>query len=320
VNKPSLLPADPTARTITFLMIVATLSVSMAPVLITLCGLPAPVIAAGRLLITAILMAPFAWSGYRDLLALSRNEKIKLLAAGLLFGLHFLCFTEAFAHTSFESAVILLAAQPLIAAVLAWIMLGERTTPAMWVRTFIAGSGLILLISEDVQRDLATGTLLDAQHLFGDLLVLLAGVTIVMAFIFGRKLRQKISAPVYTSTIFFIGGLVNVLSMAIHPMDFEGITAVNWMWLGGLVLIPTIMGHSIFQYLVKHVRVFFLNLVILTEPLVAMSAKWLINDPETFGEMQMTTIKLIGGATLIVGVTFAMIQRERTQAAPKPVG
>lgn len=306
-------PAKPPPTT--FLLILATLAVSMAPVFIVLCQMPAPVIAGARLLLTSFIMIPFAWRHLHQLKALSRTEAILLVTAGLLFGAHFLTFTYAFQYTSYESTVILLAVQPILAAIIGWFILGERTNKGTWLAIMVGLVGMVLLVWDDLLKDLDTGgSLLDAKHLFGDFLVILAGLTIVFAIVIGRKLRQKLYLPVYTGTIFGVGGLLATAWAFALGHSFAGHPASAWFWLGMLIAIPTFCGHTLFNYLVKHVRVVYLNMVILAEPVISMFAKVLIDNAEKFGGVDLGPLKIIGAAILIGSVGLALVLREKAKA------
>lgn len=304
------------------LLLFATLAVSMAPVLIQVCTLPPALMSALRMLITAGLLFPFAYAKRAEFFALSRREKLALAGAGMLMGAHFLLFIGAFEYTSFESAVILLAFQPVLAAMIGSWFLGERTSGGMWLCVGIAFAGLVLLMWEDVQRDLAE---LDWKHVIGDFMVIGAGTVIVCAMTIGRKLRQKLSFGPYTVGLFASGGLAVLLWSQIGwlaafswlPLSQEPISGHGteaWLWLGSLILVPTLMGHTLFNYLVKHVRLFFINIVILAEPVISMFAKWVINRPDIFGAVELGPLKIAGSVVLIGGVVASLVLREKLRA------
>jgi len=308
-------PGSPSARSNTILLVIATLAVSFAPVFIKLCDMPAPVIAGARLLLTSFILLPFAWKHRGQIKTLSRNELLLMLTAGLLFGSHFLTFTYAPQYTTYESWVILLAVQPILAAVIGFWVLGERTTRGTWIAIWVGLVGMVMLVWEDMQKDLESGaSLLDARHLFGDFLVLLAGLTVVLAIIIGRRLRQKVSLTLYTGSIFGIGGVTATVWAICAGHSFTGHSGSAWFWLLMLIAVPTFCGHTLFNYLVKHVRVVYLNMVILAEPVISMFAKVMIDRPEVFGEVDLGPLKITGAAILIGSVGLALVLREKKAA------
>jgi drug/metabolite transporter (DMT)-like permease len=310
--------ANPTPRTVTLLMVAATLAVSMAPVLIVMCGkeIGTSVIAASRLLGITALMLPFAWPKRHELSKLSRNEWWALIGAGVSFGAHFLTFTAAFRYTSYESVVILLAAQPIIAAFVGKLLIGERTSRGAWIAIGVSMLGMLALVGEDLRHDLEqSGDAFDGRHLYGDLLVVAAGLFVVLTITAGRRLRQKLSLSIYTAPMFGVAG-VTALSFAL--LNGERFVLPDWepyFWVGTLILVPTICGHTLFNYLVKHVRIIYINMVILAEPVISMIAKWLINDPVRFEKADWTPLKVAGAVTLILSVAIGLILREKTGPA-----
>jgi drug/metabolite transporter (DMT)-like permease len=296
----------------TLLLVIATLAVSFAPVFIKMCQMPAPIIAGARLLLTSLILLPFAWKHRHQLRTLSRFDLILMVTAGVLFGAHFLTFTYAPDYTSYESWVILLAVQPILAAVIGYWLLGERTTRGMWIAIWVGLVGMVMLVWEDMQKDLESGaSLLDGKHLFGDFLVLLAGVTVVLAIIIGRRLRQKVALPLYTGSIFGVGGIVATSWALVAGHGFVGHSPEAWFWLLMLIAVPTFCGHTLFNYLVKHVRVIYLNMVILAEPVISMFAKYLIDNPDVFGKVDLGPLKLTGAVILIGSVGLALVLREK---------
>ena len=113
------------------LLALALVAVSAAAPLIVLSGLKAQAIAVwasfghGRG-VRAARSARLAISA-----AIGRRDRLALAGAGLCYGLHFVWWPMGFELTSFESTVLLLAAQPLATALLAWVVLGEPVTRRM---------------------------------------------------------------------------------------------------------------------------------------------------------------------------------------------
>jgi hypothetical protein len=92
-------------------------AVATAPPLILLAHVPPFALAAWRLLVVGALLLPFAGKPlWRDWRGLRGGERGWLVFSGLLYGFHFGLFNLAFEHTSKESVVVLLGAQPLMAA------------------------------------------------------------------------------------------------------------------------------------------------------------------------------------------------------------
>ncbi|MCC7510883.1 MAG: DMT family transporter [Planctomycetes bacterium] len=289
-------------------LLFGTLAVSTAPPLILLAGVQPFALAAWRLLSVGVILLPFAAGPLaRDLKQLKGRECLWLLASGITYGLHFGLFNLAFAHTSKESVVVLLGVQPLMAAGIGAVWLKEELTRRMLLASAIAIAGLTIFVWHDYT--------FDASHLVGDALVLASGLAIVLSYSAGRRLRPRMSLPGYLSVLYWVAGLTCLCIAVATGNTLWGYTNDQWMWLGLAVLIPTLVGHSLFHYVVKYVPVFFVNLTILGEPILSLVIMYLLrNEYAVFRDSTLTTLQLIGGSLLMLGVVFGIWKRR-----PKPL-
>jgi len=288
-------------------LLVGTLAIATAPPLILLAGIPPFALASWRLLVVALVMAPFcAVAFWRDMKRLSGREHLLLWASGLLYGVHFGLFNLAFLHTSKESVVVLLGAQPLMAAGVGAIWLGEKITTRMMGASALAIGGLAVFAWRDYN--------FDAAHLLGDAMVLACGLAIVLCYSAGRRLRPRMSLRGYLWALYISAGLT-CLAVALFKGDaMAGYAADQWMWLGLAVLVPTLIGHSMFHYVVKYVPVFYVNLTILGEPIIALLLMYLLRDQFVqFQKSSLDFMQLVGGGMLLAGVGIGLIASRKPQ-------
>ncbi|MCF6228821.1 MAG: DMT family transporter [Planctomycetes bacterium] len=286
------------------------LAVSTAPPLILMAGVPPFALAAWRLCVVALLFLPFTGRDMvRDLRKLDARNRLWIVLAGVLYGAHFSLFNLAFSYTSKESVVILLGAQPLMAAAAGAIWLNEKITRTMLGASMLACAGLALFVWHDYS--------FDAGHLYGDSLVLLCGVAIVGSYSFGRRLRAKMSLRGYLGSLYVFGGITCLTSALIAQDPLWGYEAHQWGWLATAVLVPTLVGHTLFHYVVKYVQVFYINLTILGEPIIALTLMYLLrNDFEVFAQTSLTQFQFLGGGLLLVGVAVGLItNRQKTESS-----
>lgn len=281
-------------------LVVGVLAVSTAPVLILLTGLEPFALATWRLLCVAAILTPFGgWRLLRDLKKLSTRDRLLLLISGVLYGAHFGLFNLAFFHTSKESVVVLLAVQPLLAAGIGAIWLSERFTATMFWSSLVAMAGLVVFVWHDYT--------FDSSHLIGDALVLACGLAIVLSYSFGRVLRPRMSLGGYLGALYWVGGLTMLVAAGFSGNAMWGYTPDQWFWLALAVLIPTLVGHSLFHYVVKYVPVFYVNLTILGEPIISLLIMYALrNEYLVFQQSTMTAVQLIGGSLLLLGVGIGL--------------
>jgi drug/metabolite transporter (DMT)-like permease len=293
----------PMGRLSLLALIAGMLAVSTAPPLILLAGIEPFALAAWRLLCVALVLTPFAAAAlWRDARQLSGRERGWLLVSGVLYGVHFGLFNLAFGHTSKESVVVLLGVQPLLAAAVGAIWLGEAITRRMVTASVVAIAGLLIFVRQDYTFDPA--------WLVGDALTVAAGLAIVLSYSIGRRLRPRMSLMGYLAALYWLGGAA-CLGIALLAGDaLWGYSAESTMWLAAAVLIPTLVGHSLFHYVVKYVPVFYVNLTILGEPVLALLIMFLLRHRfEVFAQSTLDGPRLAGGLLLLAGVAIGLWRR-----------
>lgn len=283
-----------------FAMLLGMLAVATAPPLILLAGVPPFALATWRLMAVGVILLPFcARPLLRDLRQLTAREHGWLWGSGILYGIHFGLFNLAFEHTSKESVVVLLGAQPLMAAAVGAIWLNEAITRIMVGASALAICGLLIFVWHDYT--------FDSAHLVGDALVLVCGLAIVLSYSIGRRLRARMSLVGYLGGLYWIGGLTCLLIALIAGDSLYGYADDSWFWLACAIIVPTLIGHSLFHYVVKYVPVFYVNLTILGEPILALLLMYLLRGHYTqFGQSSLSLPQLTGGSMLLVGVGIGL--------------
>lgn len=281
-------------------MVLGMLAVATAPPLILLAGVPPFALAAWRLVAVGVILLPLgALPLLRDLKRLSVRELAWLGMSGVMYGIHFGLFNLAFEHTSKESVVVLLGAQPLMAAAVGAIWLDEKITKIMVGASALAIGGLLIFVWHDYT--------FDAGHLVGDALVLACGLAIVASYSIGRRLRPRMSLLGYLGALYWVGGLTCGLIAIASGDALWGYSAESWFWLACAIIVPTLIGHSLFHYVVKYVPVFYVNLTILGEPILSLLMMYLMRERyAVFRESTLTPLQLIGGSALLIGVGIGL--------------
>ncbi len=228
----------------------------------------------------------------------------------MLYGAHFAAFTGAFSFTTKESAVMLLAGQPLLGAAYGALFLREPITRGMVASSAVAITGVLLFVEYDQDRgDLA---------LLGDALVLACGLLIAICYGIGRRLRPRMSLAGYLTALYTVGGLTCLLGALVTRDPLWGYGPERWGWLVAAVLVSTLVGHSCFHYAVKFVPVFQVNLTILGEPVIALVVMTLLRDRfEVFQTSSLSARQALGGGVLLLGVGLGLWWgRARVQPPP----
>lgn len=77
--------------------------------------------------------------------------------SGAMWATMFVAFMLALSHASVANVLLVMAAAPLLAAVLGWLVLREPVPPRTWVAIGIAAAGIVWMVREGLSTDGVTG-------------------------------------------------------------------------------------------------------------------------------------------------------------------
>jgi drug/metabolite transporter (DMT)-like permease len=238
-----------------------------------------------RLSIAAIAMILFAFAR-QSLRSLSKRDLILVAISGAFLSLHFATFIFAVKETTIANATFLVNTSPVMLAVLSPLLIKERTTSKEAVSVLVATLGVLLIAYAG-----------NDFHGFGlaDISALLAAFFVTQYSLAGRYLRTRgVSTACYTSYVYGAAALVALLFVGVlGEHAFPAYNAQNVLAILGLALLPTAVGHSLYNYSLGSVKAVTANLFPLMEPVLAS-----IFAIPLFGEVPNSV--QIGGYSLIL--------------------
>ena len=270
---------------------VGAMSGGFASILIRLCRYPAPAVACLRMLLAGILLLPFSLGALRR----AWRERgpagfLRLLAPGLLLSAHFQCWVLGLRHTSVANATFLMSLTPVFFA-LAQRVGARRPLPAYTLASLgLAAAGAAWLLLRGGGR---LGRL-------GDLLVLAAGLLYVGYLLAARRVAGDLPHLAFAQTIYFWGGLSGLPVALLAGGLPEGALgdSVSLAALAGLVLFPTLIGHTSVNFGVRHLSPLTVSFFSLAEPVVATAAALLLLG-EPLATLDLPAYGLFLAATLL---------------------
>jgi len=125
---------------------IGVVSVAFAAILIRLAEAPSIVIAAYRLTIAALIVAPFALTRARNELAqLSRRDILLAICSGAFLALHFALWIASLQYTSVTSSVVLVTISPIFVAVASFVLFREKINARIITGIAISITGAIVI-------------------------------------------------------------------------------------------------------------------------------------------------------------------------------
>lgn len=283
-------------RTIAVLTLALLASAWAAP-LIRLSSAPPAAIAAWRVTIAVLLLAPvfLAGVGYREWRALEARRRWLALAAGAALALHFATWISSVRLTSVAASIVLVDLSPIFTWVLSWWFLRERPGPLQGAGIVIAVAGAAIIASGDAHRG-------GGHALLGDALALAGAVFGACYFVLGRHLRARLGLVAYIAPVYGAAAALLLAWAASAGQAFVPFPARDWAIFAGLAIGPTLIGHSGQNYALRHLPAFAVGAVMLGEPIGSTIIAWLL--PSIHERPPAAT--LAGGAVCLAGIVLTL--------------
>ncbi len=294
-------PVGAVHRSDAVLVSIALLAVSTSGPIIAACTAPALAIAFWRNALAAGLLAPTALLTARaELARLTRRELRWAALAGVMLAAHFATWTPSLTLTSVASATALVATQPVWAALISGLR-GAPVGRTVWGGIAVAVLGAALLAGVDVSAD--PGALL------GDALAVAGGAFAALYMTAGSEVRRTVSTTTYTLLCYAVCALVLLVACVVGRQQLTGFSARDWLLIAALTLGAQLLGHSLFNRVVKSIGPTVVSTLILLEiPGAAIIAAIFL------GQVPPLTA-IPAGVLLIVGLAIVVRAGGRRSAA-----
>ena len=215
-----------------------------------------------------------------------RADLVWGIASGAALALHFVLWITSLSHTSVASSVLFVSTHPIFVAVGGALFLGERVGARAALGIGIAIAGGALVGSSDVSLGAWVG----------DLLALGGGLFAAIYFLIGRRLQQRLSLVDYTAITYGTAAVLALVACWALRVRLVGFPPLTYVWLGLLAVGPQLLGHSTFNWALRHLPAAKVSVLILGEPVGAAILAYLV-----FGET-LTWLRALGAAVILVGI------------------
>lgn len=284
------------------LLLVGVLAVGTSGPLIAATAAPALAIAFWRNALGTAALLPVALARHRgELRGLTRREARLTVAAGLLLAAHFGTWIPSLDFTTVASATALCATQPGWAALLARAT-GADVPRRAWLGMGVALAGVVVLTGVDVS--------LSARALTGDLLALAGGLLAAAYMHVGAEVRRSVSTTAYTTVCYGVCALALLAACLAGGQPLAGWAAGDWAKLLALTVTAQLLGHSVFNRVLRTTSPTVVSVAILFEvpAAAAIAAVWLGQAPPVAA--------LPAAALLLAGVGLVVGARPRAAVDP----
>lgn len=289
------------------LMFLGVVAVSTSAILIKFSTAPALALSFYRLALSVLFfLTPVLLRERAALRRLTKRDWLLCLGSGLSLALHFYSWISSLRYTSVASSTVLVTANPFIVLLMGYWLLGERTNRRGILAMFIGVAGAVMVGWGDFR--------VGGGALFGDFLAVVGAITVSGYTIAGRIARQTMSVVLYSTVVYAIASAILLVIMLPQGVRLGPYSAQNWWLFVGLAVLPTVLGHTLLNWALKHVSAAVVSMSVLGEPVISTLIAWML-----LGEKPGWTT-LVGGVVLLVGIGLFVRQSVvNNKAAAGPV-
>jgi len=249
----------------------------------------------------AVLVPATALRRLGELRGLGRREWALAVLAGAFLAGHFGTWVPSLTYTPVASATALVATQPIWQALIARGQ-GQHVPRRAWLGISVAVAGAAWLSGADLS--------LSGRHLLGDLLALLGAGFAALYVAAGAEVRRSVSTTTYTTVCYGTTAVLLLTACLAGHVQLGGYPASAWWKLVGLTAGAQLLGHSLFNVVLRTTSATVVALTILLEvPGAALlAAVWLGQVPPA--------ADWPAAALLLAGVALVVSAPGRREALP----
>lgn len=214
--------------------------------------------------------------------------------AGVVLAAHFLGFFLAMRLTSVAAGTALAALQPIFATIFA-VFTGHHVSKISWLGMVTSFIGVLFISGVDLH--------FSWRAFQGDLAAIICAALAATYVNLGARAQRTVPATTYTTICYFFCA-ITALPFAFFQGNIFAFEAKEWAILLGLILGAQLLGHSMFNSVLKRVSPAIVSMVVFFEvPISAILAIWWLNQRPNVGIWIGVLIILLGSALVVLGRT-----------------
>jgi len=293
------MPDDGPSFNLYLALLIGIMAVSTGAIFARLADAPALVIAAYRVGIASLILAPITWWKARDeILTLSKRDLKLAVISGFFLAMHFATWISSLDYTSVANSVVLVNTNPLWVGLLTPLIAREKVRRAALISIVISVIGGAII----GYGDFATG----GKALLGDGLALAGSLCAAVYLLLGRTLRRKLSLLPYIFICYGSAAVILwiiVLSLGLPISGFSSTTVAAFL---GMAIVAQIIGHSTYNWALKWLSAGLIAVSLLGEPIGSTILAYILFDEG------LSVYKFVGGGIILSAIYIAASSETRS--------
>lgn len=279
-----------------FILFFGVFALSTSAIFVKLADAPAAIIAFYRLLFATVILLPLLLFNKRnrnELKTLSKKQWGFGFLSGLFLAAHYVLWFESLQYTSVASSTVIVTLQPLFSMIGGYFLFKERFTKGAVIGCLIAISGSIVIGWQDFQ--------ISGDALYGDILAFMAAGIVTAYFFISQHIRKDLSLIPYSIISYGSSACFLGIFACMQQQSFIHYATQTWLSFIGLAFIATILGQTIFNWLLKWMSATVISMSILGETIgTCILAYFILSEIITLQQALGISIIFIGLALFLL--------------------
>ena len=174
------------------------------------------------------------------------NQLKKTMLPSIFLAVHLFLWLSGGRMTPSVNASLIINLTPVVMPFLLFFIVKEKMNGKEFIATLIVVLGLILLGLFDFN--------IDPQFLMGDMVCLAGMLCLALYLVLAKTNNDTPSVWLYVVPIYYISGIICFIGALILENPLQIYEPKEYLFALGLGLIPTVIGHSSFNYAMVHLR------------------------------------------------------------------
>ena len=228
---------------------------------------------------------------------LERRKVLAIIVAGIFLGFHFALFYTAVKLTPIANATLFATMAPLFTLIYERFIQKQKLAFGAMIGLWMAIIGAIIIQGAAFEWG--------ADETTGNLYALASSAFMSIVLLIGQRVRTEISNILYTRWLYLFAALTLILIIVSLEIEIR-FQSDDAIWLLGLVILPTLIGHNSMNYAVKYLRPTIVGSMPFGEPILASILAWLF-----FGEVVGLNV-IVGGTITLSGLILLTLKRGKS--------
>lgn len=271
-------------------------ALSTSAIFVKLADAPAAISAFYRLFFAALILLPlllFNKDNRNEIKTVTRRQWGFGFISGLFLAAHYVLWFESLQYTSVASSTVIVTLQPLFSMIGGYFLVKERFTKGAIIGCLIAISGSIVIGWQDFQ--------ISGEALYGDILAFIAAGIITAYFFISQHVRKDVSLIPYSVISYGSSACFLGIFAYMQNESFIHYSTQTWLCFTGLAFVATILGQTIFNWLLKWMSATVISMSILGETIgTCILAYFILNEAISIQQALGISIIFIGLALFLM--------------------